>query len=115
MRVNYGNNMFHLSAVEGDELATAARAERYFALDLLQQVVLAALEVGVGELDLVPLPAQAARLYIHDLVEVVHVELPDKRGHVGVLVVVRQHGLSEFTLVLDYKRIPVLTPGDQIV
>ena len=58
---------------------------------------------------------ESARIHTHDLVEAVHVELPDEGGHVGVLVVVRQHGLGEFALVLDYKRIPVLTPGDQIV
>ena len=100
--------IFHLSAVERDELAAATRAERYFALDLLQQVVLAALEVGVGELDLVPLPAQAARLHVHDLVEVVHVELPHEARHVGVLVVVRQQRLGKLRLVSDDERFPLV-------
>ena len=58
---------------------------------------------------------QSARIYTHDLVEAVHVELPHEGGHVGVLVVVGKHGFSEFALVLYDKRASVLTPGNQIV
>ena len=54
-------------------------------------------------------------LFLAYFVEVVHVELADEGGHVGVLVVVGQHGFSEFALVLYDKRASVLTPGNQIV
>ena len=47
--------------------------------------------------------------------EAVHVELPDKGGHVGVLVVVGQHCFGELALVLNDERVSVLTPGNQII
>ena len=44
---------------------------------------------------------KTSSVHMHDLVEVVHVELAYKGGHVGVLVVVGQQGAGELGLVLD--------------
>ena len=50
-----------------------------------------------------------------DFMEAVHVELPDEGGHVGVFVVVRQHGLGELGRVLDDEGVPSIRPGNQRV
>ena len=47
--------------------------------------------------------------------EAVHVELPDKRGHVGVLVVVGQQGAGELALIPDPERGPVLCPANVVI
>ena len=58
---------------------------------------------------------ESSRLDTAALPEAIHVELSDEGGHVGVLVVVRQHGLGELALVLDDEGAAVVAPGDQVV
>ena len=48
--------------------------------------------------------------------EAVHVELPDKGGHVGVLVVVRQQGLGKLSLIPYNKGLALwLRPANQVI
>ena len=58
---------------------------------------------------------ETSRLDAHNFVESVHVELADKRGHVGVFVVIRQHRLRELGLVLDDEGVSALSPGYKTV
>ena len=78
-------------------------------------MLLAALKVGMGKLHLLPLCLQPPHLHVHDLVEVVHVQLPDEGGHVGVFVVVGQQGLGELGLVLYDEGLPFVRPTNQVI
>ena len=110
-----GEHLGHLLSVDRHDLVEAPGRERDFPLDLLQQMLLAAFKVGVGELHLLPLGLQAAHLDVHDLVEVVHVQLADEGGHVGVFVVVRQQGLGELGLILYNEGFPFDRPTNQMI
>ena len=57
---------------------------------------------------------KTSSIHIHNLVEVVHVELAYKGGHVGVLVVVGQHGAGELGLVFDSEGASFFCPADQM-
>ena len=51
---------------------------------------------------------ETTSIHVHDLVEVVHVELAYEGGHVGVLVVEGQQGAGELGLVLDQEGAPFI-------
>lgn len=94
-------------------VATLLHAQRVarvaLALDLREQVPLAAKEEGVLE-DLV---VRALRL---GLVEVVHVQLADEGREVAVLEVLRQDLLAEGARVLDIETVTLgLRPRDDVV
>ena len=110
-----GEHLGHLLGVDRHDLVEAPGGERHLPLDLLQQMLLAALKEGVGELHLLPLRLQPAHLDVHDLVEVVHVQLADEGGHVGVFVVVRQQGLGELRLVLYNEGFPLARPANEMI
>lgn len=61
-----------------------------FPLDVFQQELLTLQKVHVGKLHFVFVQLQTARFNRDHLVESIHVELPDKTGHVVVLVILRQ-------------------------
>ena len=83
--------------------------------DLLQQLFLPPLKVRMGELDLFPVCLEATHLHVHDLVEVVHVQLADEGGHVCVFVVVWQQGLGELGLILYNEGFPFARPTNQMI
>ena len=48
-------------------------------------------------------------------VEAIHVELPDKRGHIIVFKIMREDSISKLAHFLDLKTIPILPPWNNFL
>ena len=82
---------------------------------MFQEIFLSLDEEVMSKLHFLLLPLESSSIHTDHLAEAVHVELPDKGCHVGVLVIIWEEGLGEVCLVLDQEGRSSLSPGYQVV
>lgn len=89
-------------------LAVLLLADGYFSLNVLKEKLLPLEKVHVGKFHFVFVHLEPSGVHRDDFVEPVHVELPDKAGHVVVLVVEREELPGKPCLISNSEADPIL-------